>query len=142
MPYEVWRKKRLSRTHDVDPVKNTKAERERFRRGWAAMCKKANDLYLDGIENGRDRRVYMVIYDVRKNRQGKGKYTSFNSHPRESWVPSQDEVDEHYPITKKVTPADFGNNLAGKPGAGRLQSLSKGRQRLFKISKPPLWAYS
>lgn len=83
-----WREKRQQRGF-VDPQKSAKANRERYRRTKKATFKRANDIFVDSLDTGRDRRVYVLVM----NRFKSGvRYTTYDSHPGEKWVPAAERV--------------------------------------------------
>jgi hypothetical protein len=86
-----WREKRLNRGRFVDPKKRAKADRERFRRNKLACLKRLNELYLDGLDVGRERRIYVLLSSKSRDR-GTVQYTTYNSHPDEDWVPTPETV--------------------------------------------------
>ncbi|PYI07377.1 hypothetical protein BO78DRAFT_443287 [Aspergillus sclerotiicarbonarius CBS 121057] len=135
-----WREKRKARGPVFDPKKKAKADRERFRRGKEGSFKRLNDLYLDGLDTGRERRIYVVISSTLKGPHGSIQYVTYNSHPKENWIPPVDEVAEGWPKTEEWTPENFKRKekkqvVNGDGEAKRRQS----RKRLFTISQPPLW---
>ena len=69
-------------------AKKQKADRERNRRARLAVFKKSNQYFLDGPKEGRNRRVYVCIFD--EGAKGQGKYFTYNSNPEEAWLPSED----------------------------------------------------
>ena len=85
----AWREKRLSPKSEFDSRKKSKADRERFRRSKESAFKRANDIYVDGLDVGRDRRLYVVV--MSKNSRGE-RYATYNSHPCEDWIPSSKDV--------------------------------------------------
>ncbi|PYH94473.1 hypothetical protein BO71DRAFT_398842 [Aspergillus ellipticus CBS 707.79] len=136
-----WREKRKSRGPTFDAKKKTKADRERFRRGRAGSFKRLNDLYLDGVDTGRERRVYVVVSSKTKGPHGSVRYSTYNSHPNDDWVPLHDEVLEHWPKTDQWTPESFGNDKeqsANKSQHTRSSKRNRSPGRLFTVSKPPL----
>lgn len=74
-----WRSKRQTRGY-FDPKKRAKADRERFRRGKRGSYKRLNDLFLDGLDTGRERRVYALVMTVTKGRNATVRYSTYNSH--------------------------------------------------------------
>lgn len=87
-----WRKKRQTRGSLVDIRRKAKADRERFRRGKRGVYKRLNDLYLDGLDTGREVRIYTLFMRKPKGCRGTIQYSTYNSHPHEKWVPSVEEV--------------------------------------------------
>ncbi|RJE24475.1 hypothetical protein PHISCL_03167 [Aspergillus sclerotialis] len=128
----AWRIKRQTRGY-IDPRKRAKADRERFRRGKRGSYKRLNDLFLDGLETGRERRVYALVMTVIKGRHAAVRYSTYNSHPNEDWVPPVDDVTEHWPKTDVWTPKDFEE---GQTTRHRKDGDSS-TKRLFTVSKPP-----
>ncbi|KAL3469010.1 hypothetical protein BJX99DRAFT_242277, partial [Aspergillus californicus] len=94
-----WKEKRQtqSQSHPYNMERKARAERERFRRGKSASFKRLNELYLDGLETGRERHIFTVI--ASKSWGGKIRYTTYNTHADEDWVPSQ-------AIVAKISPMD------------------------------------
>ncbi|KAJ5184193.1 hypothetical protein N7492_001809 [Penicillium capsulatum] len=124
-----WREKRHQRDF-VDPQKVAKANRERYRRTKDATFKRANDIFVDALDTGRDRRVYVLIM----NRFKSGvRYATYDSHPEEKWVPAAEGVKKHWPRSQKRTPDDYKNTAKKKDNRIR-NSL----QPTLKITKPPL----
>ncbi|KAL6230758.1 hypothetical protein BDW75DRAFT_221841 [Aspergillus navahoensis] len=93
-PYQStsWREKRLAKGRFADPKEKAKADRERFRRNKWACFKRLNELYLDGLNVGRERRIYVLVSSKGRGPSGSVQYTTYNSHPEEEWVPSYDAV--------------------------------------------------
>ncbi|RDH30838.1 hypothetical protein BDQ94DRAFT_172606 [Aspergillus welwitschiae] len=87
-----WRKKRQTRGSLVDIKRKAKADRERFRRGKRGVYKRLNDLYLDGLDTGREVRIYTLFMRKPKGCRGTIQYSTYNSHPHEKWVPSAEKV--------------------------------------------------
>ncbi|KAL4933513.1 uncharacterized protein BDV17DRAFT_252142 [Aspergillus undulatus] len=89
-----WREKRLAKGCFSDPKKKAKADRERFRRNKWTCFNRLNGLYLDGIDVGRERRIYVLISSKGKGKRPSGsvQYSTYNSHPEEDWVPCPDAV--------------------------------------------------
>lgn len=87
-----WRENRRARGRFYDIKKKAKAERERFRRGRRAVCKRAHNLYLDGLDTCRERRAYVLFFEKSKGRNGQGRYFTYNSHPDIAWIPHAEEV--------------------------------------------------
>ncbi|THC93593.1 hypothetical protein EYZ11_006946 [Aspergillus tanneri] len=102
-----WREKRLARGPLLDPQKAAKADRERFRRRKIESYKQLNDVFLDGLHSGRERRVYVLIMNRPKGAHGAIHYSTYNSHPRELWVPTAEEVAEHTSKIDKWDPSKF-----------------------------------
>lgn len=73
----------------TDTLKVVKANRMRFNRQKTAIFKKANDIFVDGLDTGRDRRIYVLVIDKTKSRP---RYARYNSHPKKAWVTSPEEV--------------------------------------------------
>jgi hypothetical protein len=90
--HSTWREKRQARGRQYDPTKKAKADMERFRRGKMALAKKGNQLYQDGRDVGRERRVYICVFQKSKYRDTQGEYFVYNSHSNESWPPGKEEV--------------------------------------------------
>lgn len=84
-----WREKRQHRDPLLDPKKSIKANRERFRRSKKATFKRANDIFIDSLDTGRDRHIYVLVMS-----QGSSgvRYSTYDSHPREKWVPAAEDV--------------------------------------------------
>lgn len=72
----------------LNTKRKQKADRERYRRARLAVFKKSHDYFVDGPGEGRKRRVFVCIYDQGLTSQGK--YFTYNSHPDEAWLPSED----------------------------------------------------
>lgn len=87
-----WREKRRARGRFYDVKKKAKAERERFRRGRRAVYKKAHNLYLDGLDTGRERRAYVLLFERSKGQHDQGRYFTYNSHPNTAWIPLAGQV--------------------------------------------------
>ncbi len=87
-----WREKRLAKGRFSDPKKKAKADRERFRRNKWTCFNRLNGLYLDGLDVGRERRIYVLISSKGKGLSGSVQYSTYNSHPEEDWVPTPDAV--------------------------------------------------
>lgn len=87
-----WREKRQARGRFYDTKKKAKAERERSRRGRRAVFKRAHNLYLDGLDTGRERRAYVLFFEQSKGQHGQGRYFTYNSHPDIAWIPPAEEV--------------------------------------------------
>jgi hypothetical protein len=84
-----WREKRQRHGPNHDPKKTAKANRERFRRTKRGTFKRANDIFLDGVDNGSSRRVYVLV--MNKSQVGI-RYATYDSHPEENWVPPAGDV--------------------------------------------------
>lgn len=84
-----WREQRERRGRTQDYKKKARANRERHRRAKKGIFKKANDIFVDSQDNGYDRRVYVLL--MNKRRSGIH-YSTYNSHPQESWVPAAEDV--------------------------------------------------
>lgn len=85
-----WREKRKHQgLSNTDTKKRAKANRERFRRQKTGAFRKANNIFIDGLDTGRDRYVYVLIMD--KTQSGV-RYSTYNSHPELKWVPAAEEV--------------------------------------------------
>lgn len=147
-----WRSKRQTGGAYSDPKKRAKADRERFRRGKRGSYKRLNDLFLDGLDTGRERRVYALVMTVTKGRHATVRYSTYNSHPSDDWVPPANDVvcipednihalvaniqfnqADHWPKTDAWTPIDFDETKSTKQCAGPRPRTG----RLFTISKPP-----
>ncbi|KAJ6008533.1 hypothetical protein N7540_012509 [Penicillium herquei] len=74
----------------MDPKKRAKANRERFRRQKIGLFRKANEIFVDGMDTGRSRRIYVLIMD--DSRASGPSYATYNSHPASDWVPPAYEV--------------------------------------------------
>jgi hypothetical protein len=86
-----WREKRqIPGTYSSDTKKIAKANNERFRRQKAALFKRADAIFLDGLDTGRDRRVYILIMDKKKS--GSHRYAKYDSHPGSEWIPTTEEI--------------------------------------------------
>ncbi|KAA8642583.1 putative glutamine rich protein [Aspergillus tanneri] len=110
-----WREKRLARGPLLDPQKAAKADRERFRRRKIESYKQLNDVFLDGLHSGRERRVYVLIMNRPKGAHGAIHYSTYNSHPRELWVPTAEEVAEHTSKIDKWDPKSASGVTPGVP---------------------------
>ncbi|KAL5365104.1 hypothetical protein BJX96DRAFT_181390 [Aspergillus floccosus] len=128
-----WRSKRQTGGVYSDPKKRAKADRERFRRGKRGSYKRLNDLFLDGLDTGRERRVYALVMTVTKGRHATVRYSTYNSHPNDDWVPPANDVADHWPKTDTWTPIDFDETKSMKQS----DSARPRTGRLFTISKPP-----
>ncbi|BCS01461.1 uncharacterized protein AKAW2_51802A [Aspergillus luchuensis] len=127
-----WRKKRQTRGSLVDIKRKAKADRERFRRGKRGVYKRLNDLYLDGLDTGRELRIYTLFMRKPKGCRGTIQYSTYNSHPHEKWVPSAEKVNDCWPI-EEWSPNNFDSNTL-EP---RHRGVGSRNMRLFSISKPP-----
>ncbi|KAL4984459.1 hypothetical protein BDW68DRAFT_180649 [Aspergillus falconensis] len=123
-----WRQKRLERGPHSDPRRKAKAERERFRRGKLGAFKRLNDLYLDGIETGRERHIYAVV--ASRAWDGTMRYTTYDTHPHKDWLPPREQIAKNNP-EEKWTPRD----LELKESRTTQQ---KGPRMSVTISRPPL----
>ncbi|KAF7594868.1 hypothetical protein BBP40_007902 [Aspergillus hancockii] len=130
-----WREKRKALGSSFDPKKRSKAERERYRRGKKGAFKGLNNLHLDAIESGRERRIYVVVLNKPKGR-GSVRYATYNTHPHEDWVPPAEEVAEHWPKTDKWTPDNFKEKKEeGTTATSKIAATNS--RRLYNLSKPP-----
>ncbi|KAK6810696.1 hypothetical protein RU639_013495 [Aspergillus parasiticus] len=129
-----WREKRERRRATYDPKRKFKADRERHRRGKRSCLTKLNNFYLDALESGRDCKIYTVIMSKPK-RPTCVRYTVYNSHPQENWVPQVDEVAEHWPKAEMWIPDNFKNDRKQIPATNDKGIIT--RRRLYKLSKPP-----
>jgi hypothetical protein len=84
--------KRQARDPIVEYRKRAKADRERFRRGKRETFRRLNDLFLDSLSSGRERRVYAVVMNKTKDSRGTIWYSTYNSHPHKNWIPPAEEV--------------------------------------------------
>lgn len=62
----------------TDDRKIAKANRERFRRQKAGAFRRANNIFVDSLDTGHDRRVYVLVID--KTKSG-SRYTLYDSYP-------------------------------------------------------------
>ncbi|KAJ9386298.1 hypothetical protein DTO063F5_3812 [Paecilomyces variotii] len=85
-------KKRLADDLASESRKRAKAERECFRRGKHDAFKKLNDLFLKSLVSGRERRIYAIVMNKSKDSRGTARYSTYNSHPHEHWIPLPEEV--------------------------------------------------
>ncbi|KAL2866178.1 uncharacterized protein BJX67DRAFT_388836 [Aspergillus lucknowensis] len=131
-----WREKRLAKGRFSDPKKKAKADRERFRRNKWACFKRLNDLYLDGLDVGRERRIYVLVSSKAKGHSGSIQYTTYNSHPNEEWVPAPDAVTENWPQTEEWKPTDFEGKAKKNHHMESGNTPREGQYR-FHISAPP-----
>jgi hypothetical protein len=73
----------------TDPKKKAHADNGRFYRALEAIAGKANDIYVDGCDTRRERRVYVLV----RSRRGENfTYRLYNSNPDEDWVPPIQET--------------------------------------------------
>ncbi|KAL4899388.1 hypothetical protein BDW74DRAFT_183783 [Aspergillus multicolor] len=123
-----WRQKRLERGSYSDPRRKAKAERERFRRGKIGAFKRLNDLYLDGLETGKERHIYAIV--ASRASDGTMRYTVYDTNPNKEWVPSREKIAQNSP-EEKWTPKDLElkENRSDQPKGPRLS---------VTISRPPL----
>ena len=85
----VWRENRKRRTGQQDTEKTRKADRMRWYRAKRASFKKANDIFVDGLDTGCDRRVYVLVMTTK---QSKVRYATYDSHPELQWIPPVEDV--------------------------------------------------
>lgn len=86
-----WREKRVVRgMYSSDARKTAKANGERFRRQKTAAFSKADEIFIDGLDTGRDCRVYVLI--MKRTKSGVKRYYTHNSHPESDWVPTTEEM--------------------------------------------------
>ncbi|KAL1885231.1 hypothetical protein Plec18167_001888 [Paecilomyces lecythidis] len=132
-------KKRLAEDPTSESRKRAKAERERFRRGKHDAFKKLNDLFLNSLASGRERRVYAIVMNKSKDIHGTIRYSTYNSHPHEHWIPLPEEVGQHWPRSQLWEPENFrgAKETLSKHG-GQPRSGVLGGRRLFTVSQPPL----
>ncbi|KAL2802955.1 hypothetical protein BJX63DRAFT_90101 [Aspergillus granulosus] len=126
-----WKEKR--KAGGYDPKRRAKAERERFRRGKIASFKRLNALYLDGIEAGRDRHIFAIIYNKAK-KGGYLRYTTFNTNPDKDWIKSIQDLT--LAETDEWTPQDFEIEHGGK--AHEDEEVIPSETRRITIAKPPV----
>ncbi|KAA8642582.1 hypothetical protein EYZ11_006943 [Aspergillus tanneri] len=132
-----WRERRSVQGGFLDQKKRAKADRERFRRGKWACFKRLNDLYLDGIDVGRERHIYVVVSTKAKGRDESTRYTTYNSHPNEDWVPPFDMVTNHWPQTDQWAPKDFERKQGKDLQKTQNSQAATNRQPRFTIPAPP-----
>ena len=85
-----WREKRRHQAEGITNARRlSKTNRERFRRQKKAAFRGANRLFVDGLDTGRDRRIYVLIME--KMNSGP-RYTTYDSHPKSEWIPAAEEV--------------------------------------------------
>ncbi|EGC41938.1 conserved hypothetical protein [Histoplasma capsulatum var. duboisii H88] len=146
--YTFKRRDRKLAHKDHDPRKKAKADRERFRRGRDAIFAKAQAIYQDAHDNGRERFVSVVILDKKVN--SPGKYFVYNSHSTKLWPPSKEQIDEHYPLTEYLTPEDFDDKNDKNEEKEQKEMLMEEKRSeeiklthmMFKIESPPTFNLS
>ncbi|KAJ5035964.1 hypothetical protein NUH16_003830 [Penicillium rubens] len=63
-----WREKRRHQAEGITNARRlSKTNRERFRRQKKAAFRGANRLFVDGLDTGRDRRIYVLIMEKMKS---------------------------------------------------------------------------
>lgn len=55
-------------------------------------------MFVDGLDTGRDRRIYILI--IEKMNSGP-RYTTYDSYPKSEWIPVVEEVVSRVNIKKK-----------------------------------------
>lgn len=85
-----WREKRRLQTQcNTNGRRVSKTNTQRFLRQKEATFKKAHGIFVDALETGRDRHVYVLIMEKRKTGV---RYSTYNSHVDEDWVPTNEKV--------------------------------------------------
>ncbi|CRL23503.1 unnamed protein product [Penicillium camemberti] len=135
-----WREKRRRQAEGITNARRlSKTNRERFRRQKKAAFRGANRLFVDGLDTGRDRRIYVLIMEKMKSGP---RYTTYDSHPKGEWIPAAEEVAKNWPRTDTWDPSDFGdspkaNDHGTKAKTPQMISGQKTFRRTLIIPRPP-----
>lgn len=151
----VWRENRQKRGTQPDPQKRRKADRMRWYRAKKASFKKANDIFVDGLDTGCDRRVYVLVMNTK---QSQVHYATYDSHPEKDWIPNVETVVchkslpanqfthlrqiNHWPRPELWTPSNFGDTQQKKEAIkakSRPSRVMKVPNRVMKVSQPPIF---
>ncbi|KAJ5195752.1 hypothetical protein N7449_006231 [Penicillium cf. viridicatum] len=135
----VWRENRQKRGTQPDPQKRRKADRMRWYRAKKASFKKANDIFVDGLDTGCDRRVYVLVMNTK---QSQVHYATYDSHPEKDWIPNVETVINHWPRPELWTPSNFGDTQQKKEAIkakSRPSRVMKVPNRVMKVSQPPIF---
>lgn len=65
-------------------------EKSHWRR--RAVCKRAHNFYLDGLDTGCECQAYILFFEKSKGQHGQGRYFTHNSHLNIAWIPPAEEV--------------------------------------------------
>ncbi|PYH98611.1 hypothetical protein BO71DRAFT_416231 [Aspergillus ellipticus CBS 707.79] len=109
-PGVCMRKKRQTHGSLVNIRRKAKADRKQFRRGKRGVYKRLNNLYLDGLDTGREVRIYTLFMRKPKGYRVNECWLKF-----EAWSPS-----------------NFDSNIEPRNRGAGSRNV-----RLFSISKPP-----
>lgn len=155
-----WREKRRGQAEGITNARRlSKTNRERFRRQKKAAFRGANRLFVDGLDTGRDRRIYVLIMEKMKSGP---RYTTYDSHPKGEWIPAAEEVvsrvnmkwkrrrsqslisiqAKNWPRTDTWDPSDFGdspkaNDHGTKAKTPQMICGQKTFRRTLIIPRPP-----
>lgn len=66
-PATFWRDNRKKHGAQSDPHKRKKADLMRWYRAKKSSIKKANDIFVDGLDTGCDRRVYLLVMSIKQS---------------------------------------------------------------------------
>ncbi|KAJ6051515.1 uncharacterized protein N7446_006148 [Penicillium canescens] len=128
----VWRENRRKRGSQPDPHKRIRADRMRWYRAKRASFKKANDIFVDGLDTGCDRRVYVLVMSTK---QSQVRYATYDSHPELEWIPNVEDVMNHWPRPELWDPSSFDDTQQQKETA----EAKKGRtKKAMRVSRPPI----
>lgn len=61
----------------------------RWYRAKRSSFKKANDIFVDGLDTSCDRRVYVLVMSTK---QSQVRYATYDSHPKLEWIPNVEDV--------------------------------------------------
>lgn len=124
----------------------------RWYRAKKSSFKKANDIYIDGLDTGCDRRVYVLVMTTKLSQVH---YATYDSHPENDWIPDVETVvrpllsifdsrtnhfkqTSHWPKPEVWTPSNFSDDKPEK-NAVKPNSIHRPRpRRKMKVSKAPI----